>query len=147
VIPGIQSQSDFVFSTPLMQRLFEVAIFPGVPVGDIYLHPIARAAWVGLLATALNLMPIGQLDGGHILYSFVGGHHRLLTNLFIVALIPLAFFFSWSWMFWALLLFFLGRKHPRIYDPTPLGTGRAQLGMLAFLMFVVSFSPAPVMVY
>jgi membrane-associated protease RseP (regulator of RpoE activity) len=101
---------------------------------------------VGLLATALNLMPIGQLDGGHILYSFVGGHHRLLTNLFIVALIPLAFFFSWSWMFWALLLFFLGRKHPRIYDPTPLGTGRAQLGMLAFLMFVVSFSPAPVMV-
>jgi membrane-associated protease RseP (regulator of RpoE activity) len=146
VIPGIQGQSDFVFSTPLMQRLFEVAIFPGVPPADIYLHPIARAAWVGLLATALNLMPIGQLDGGHILYSFVGAHHRVLTNLFIVALIPLAFFFSWSWMFWALLLFFLGRKHPRIYDPTPLGTGRVQLGVLALVMFLVSFSPAPVMV-
>jgi membrane-associated protease RseP (regulator of RpoE activity) len=145
VIPGIQSQSDFVFSTPLIQRLFELAIFPGVPQTDIYLHPIARAAWVGLLATALNLMPIGQLDGGHILYSFFGDYHRLLTNLFIAALIPLAFFFSWSWIFWALLLFFLGRKHPRIYDSTPLGNGRVQLGILALVIFVVSFSPTPVM--
>ena len=145
VIPGIQSQSDFVFSTPLIQRAFEAVIFPGVPSEDIYLHPIARAAWVGLLATALNLMPIGQLDGGHILYSFVGDHHRILTNIFIAALLPLAFFYSWSWMFWALLLFFLGRKHPKIYDSTPLGNGRVQLGTLALLMFVLSFSPTPVM--
>lgn len=144
VIPGIQNQSDFVFSTPIIQRLFELAIFPGAPAADIYLHPIARAAWVGLLATALNLMPIGQLDGGHILYSFVGDLHGLLTKLFIVALLPLGFFFAWSWFFWALLLLLLGRRHPKVYDSTPLGSGRIQLGILALLIFVISFSPAPV---
>jgi membrane-associated protease RseP (regulator of RpoE activity) len=144
IIPGIAAQSDFIFSTPLLQRMLEAAIFPGVPAADIFLHPIARAAWVGLFATALNLMPIGQLDGGHILYSFVGHHHRLLTNLFILALIPLGSFYSWSWFFWAALLFILGRKHPKIYDATPLGSGRLQLGILALLMFIVSFSPTPV---
>jgi membrane-associated protease RseP (regulator of RpoE activity) len=143
-IPGIAQQSDFVFSTPLIQRLFEAAIFPGVPASDIYLHPIARAAWVGLLATALNLMPIGQLDGGHILYSFIGDYHGFLTNLFIAALIPLAIFYSWSWIFWAVLLFFLGRRHPRIYDSTPLGQGRVQLGVIALVIFIVSFSPTPI---
>jgi membrane-associated protease RseP (regulator of RpoE activity) len=145
VIPGIAGQSDFIFSTPLIQRLLEALIIPGVPAGDIYLHPIGRAAWVGLFATALNLMPIGQLDGGHILYSFVGDRHRVLTNLFILALLPLGFFFAWSWFFWALLLFLLGRKHPKVYDSTPLGTGRAQLGVLALLIFIVCFSPTPVL--
>jgi membrane-associated protease RseP (regulator of RpoE activity) len=144
VIPGIERNTDFIFSTPLLQRLLEIAIFPGVPSADIYLHPVARAAWVGLLATALNLMPIGQLDGGHILYSFSGEYHRFLTNLFIAALIPLAFFFSWSWIVWAVILFFLGRRHPKIYDSTPLGSGRKQLGALAFAIFILSFSPAPV---
>jgi membrane-associated protease RseP (regulator of RpoE activity) len=145
VVPGIGNNTDFVFGTPLLQRLLEFAIFPGVPSADIYLHPIARAAWVGLLATALNLMPIGQLDGGHILYSFIGEHHRFLTNLFIAALIPLAFLFSWSWIVWAVILFFLGRRHPRIYDSTPLGAGRIQLGLLALVIFILSFSPAPVL--
>jgi membrane-associated protease RseP (regulator of RpoE activity) len=144
VIPGIANQSDFVFSTPILQRLFELGIFPGIPQQDIFLHPIGRAAWVGLFATALNLMPIGQLDGGHILYSFVGDRHRILTNLFILALIPLGFFSSWSWFFWALLLFVLGRKHPKMYDRTPLGSGRVQLAILALVMFIVCFSPTPV---
>jgi membrane-associated protease RseP (regulator of RpoE activity) len=145
VIPGIANQSDFVFSTPIFQRLLELAIFPGTPPQDIFLHPIARAAWVGLFATALNLMPIGQLDGGHILYSFVGDRHRFLTNVFILALIPLAFLSSsWSWLFWALILFVLGRKHPKIYDHRPLGSGRVQLAILALAMFIVCFSPTPV---
>jgi membrane-associated protease RseP (regulator of RpoE activity) len=144
VIPGIANQSDFIFSTPILQRLFELVIFPGTPPQDIFLHPIARAAWVGLFATALNLMPIGQLDGGHILYSFVGDRHRILTNLFIFALIPLGFFSSWSWFFWALLLFVLGRKHPKMYDRTPLGSGRVQLAILALVMFIICFSPTPV---
>ncbi|MBC8166892.1 MAG: site-2 protease family protein, partial [Bryobacteraceae bacterium] len=64
VIPGIASTGDVVFGIPLLVRGLEALIFPGVPASDIYLHPIARAAWVGVLATALNLMPIGQLDGG-----------------------------------------------------------------------------------
>lgn len=143
IIPGIERESDLVFSTPLLQRMLESAIFPGIASADIHLHPIARAAWAGLLATALNLLPIGQLDGGHILYSFVGERHKVLTIIFILALIPLSYY-SLSWLLWAVLLFFLGRKHPRIYDPQKLSRGRVQLGALALVLFVLCFSPTPV---
>ncbi|MGH9628351.1 MAG: site-2 protease family protein, partial [Bryobacteraceae bacterium] len=76
VIPGIVSQGDLIFSTPWILRGLQLLVFPGASPEDIYLHPIARAAWVGVFATALNLLPIGQLDGGHILYSFIGEWHR-----------------------------------------------------------------------
>lgn len=144
VIPGIGYQGDFMFDTPLILRALEAAIFPGVRPTDIYLHPVARAAWVGLLATSLNLLPIGQLDGGHILYSLVGKYHRFLTHLFIVALIPLGIFYSWSWFLWAALLFLFARKHPKIYDESPLGRGRRRLGLLSFLILIGSFSASPV---
>jgi membrane-associated protease RseP (regulator of RpoE activity) len=139
-------EGDFVFGTPLILRALEAAIFPGIPVEDIQLHPVARAAWFGVLATALNLMPIGQLDGGHILYSLVGVWHRPLTHLFIVALIPLGIFYSWSWLLWALLLAVLARRHPRIYDDTPLGAGRKKLAFLSLIIFVSSFSVTPIRV-
>jgi membrane-associated protease RseP (regulator of RpoE activity) len=75
VIPGIESEGAFRFGTPLLLRCLELVIFPGVASSDIYLHPVARAAWVGVLATGWNLLPIGQLDGGHILYSVAGNRH------------------------------------------------------------------------
>jgi membrane-associated protease RseP (regulator of RpoE activity) len=145
IIPGVAIKGDFVFGTPGIMRILESCIMPGVSPSDILVHPIARAAWAGVLATALNLMPIGQLDGGHILYSFVGEHHKLLTRLFVFALLPLGYFSdSFSWIFWALLIFFFGMKHPRLYDPTPVGRGRGQLAVLALLILVVSFLPTPV---
>jgi membrane-associated protease RseP (regulator of RpoE activity) len=145
IIPGIATEGDFVFGTPGIMRILESWIMPGVSTADILVHPVARAAWAGVLATALNLMPIGQLDGGHILYSFVGESHKLLTRLFVIALLPLGYFSdSWSWIFWAALIFFFGMRHPRLYDPTPVGHGRVQLAILALLIFLVSFSPAPV---
>jgi len=144
IIPSVGAQGDFVFSTPGVMRMLQMWIMPGVSAADILVHPVARAAWAGVFATALNLMPIGQLDGGHILYSFVGDHHKLLTRIFVGALLPLGFFYSWSWIFWAALIFFFGMKHPRLYDRAPLGRGRAQLAILALVIFVASFSPAPV---
>lgn len=146
VIPGVAVQGDFAFGTPLLLRGLEALIFPGVPVADIQLHPVARAAWFGVLATALNLMPIGQLDGGHILYALFGEWHRPLTYLFIVVLIPLGLLFSYSWLLWAFLLFVFARRHPRIYDEVPLGAGRKQLGVLSLLIFVGSFAPTPIYV-
>lgn len=77
VIPGIVHQSNIQFGTPGLLWILQKTIFPGVPAADIYLHPVARAAWIGILATALNLLPIGQLDGGHILYALVGDRHKL----------------------------------------------------------------------
>ena len=144
VIPGIASQGDIVFATPWILRLLEMVIFPGVSPADIYLHPIARAAWVGVFATALNLLPIGQLDGGHILYSFIGERHKILSRIFVAMLVPLGIFFSYSWLLWAVLLFFFGMRHPRIYDGAKMDTARTKLGWLALLIFVLSFMVAPI---
>jgi membrane-associated protease RseP (regulator of RpoE activity) len=144
VVPGIEGQSDIVFGTPPLLWLLQQAVFPGVPSSDIYLHPVARAAWVGLLATALNLLPIGQLDGGHILYSFVGDRHKMLSRVFIVILIPLGIFFWYGWLFWAALLFLFGMKHPAIYDVAGAGAERRRLALLAVSIFLLSFSLAPI---
>ncbi|MCP5109322.1 MAG: site-2 protease family protein [bacterium] len=145
VIPGIAEQGEIVFGSPAVESVLVAAILPGVNAADIYLHPMARAAWVGVLATALNLLPIGQLDGGHILYSFVGKRRRILSRVFVVALIPLGILGSRQWLLWAAVLFLLGTRHPSIQDPAPLGPGRRKLGLLALGIFILSFSPAPVL--
>ena len=143
VVPGIANQGDVVFGVPALQRVMEWLIFPGARSADIYLHPVARAAWVGILATALNLLPIGQLDGGHILYSFVGPRHKLLSRLFVVALVPLGIFYWKGWLVWAGLLFF-GLRHPVICDVSRLGPGRAKLGIAALIIFLLTFTIAPI---
>jgi len=144
VIPGIAESGELIFGVPLLERIMAAGIFPGVPTSDIYLHPIARAAWVGALATALNLLPIGQLDGGHILYAFVGRWHRRLSRLFVLALVPLGLFVSFHWLIWAALLFFLGTRHPSIQDASPLASGRRKLAILALVVFLLCFTVAPV---
>lgn len=146
VIPGIaaEGQSDFVFGTPLLLGALEWVMFPGVPVSDIYLHPVARAAWVGMLATALNLLPIGQLDGGHILYAFLGERVKYVSRLLVAAFIPMGFFFASSWWVWAVILLFFGMRHPSLVDPTPIGPGRTRLALFALFMLVVCFTPSPI---
>lgn len=144
VIPGIAQRGDLVFGTPPLQWLLERLIFPGVPSSDIYLHPVARAAWVGLFATALNLLPIGQLDGGHILYSLAGDRHRLLSRLFVLALLPIGYFYWEGWLVWAVLLLLFGMRHPSIYDPTPMDEGRRRLAWLALAVFLLCFTVAPI---
>jgi len=144
VVPGIGQSGDLVFGTPLIIRMMEWVRFPGVPIADIYLHPVARAAWVGLLATALNLLPIGQLDGGHIVYAFLGERTKYLSRLFIFILVLMGAFFTYSWLVWAALLFFFGMRHPAIVDPNPLGRFRNRLAVAALAVFILSFTAAPV---
>jgi membrane-associated protease RseP (regulator of RpoE activity) len=143
IIPGIAHHGSVTFGTPPLLWLLEKAIFPGVPAADVSLHPVARAAWIGILATALNLLPIGQLDGGHILYALAGERHKLISKIFIVILIPLGLFW-WVWWFWAAVLFFLGRRHPAIYDTLPVGNARAKLGWLSLAVFLLCFTYAPI---
>jgi membrane-associated protease RseP (regulator of RpoE activity) len=144
VSPGAVHHSDLIFGSPLLLQLFERIAFPGVRVEDIYLHPVARAAWVGLLATALNLLPIGQLDGGHILYAFAGEKTRWLSRFFVAVLIPMGIFFAYSWLLWAVLLFFFGMRHPVIYDPYPIGRARTWLGIAALIILILTFTLSPV---
>jgi len=143
VIPGIESQGSIQFGVPLLQYLLQHAIFPGAKLDDVYLHPVARAAWIGIFATALNLLPIGQLDGGHILYAVAGDKHRRISILAIVALLPLGRLW-WVWWVWAVVLFWMGRRHPVIYDPGDVGGGRRKLGWVSLLIFLLCFMPAPI---
>ncbi|MGE5647155.1 MAG: site-2 protease family protein [Acidobacteriota bacterium] len=144
VLPGIGERGDFVFGVPALMWLLEKAIFPGVHAADIYLHPVARAAWVGIFATAINLLPIGQLDGGHIMYAFAGERHRLFSKVFIAALIPLGFLY-WPWFLWAAVLMLLGLwRHPPVFDPGRLSPGRRKLGYLALFIFGLCFMAAPI---
>ncbi len=143
VVPGIANRGDVIFGVPPLIWLLEKAIFPGVSAADIYLHPVARAAWVGILGTALNLLPIGQLDGGHIMYSFIGERHKTLSKVFAAALVPLAIWWPW-WLFWAAVLLIFGLRHPPIFDTTRLSPGRRRLGYAALVIFALCFIAAPV---
>ena len=99
---------------------------------------------MGILATALNLLPIGQLDGGHILYAFAGRTHRLLSRAFVAALVPMGIFYSRSWLVWAVLLFFFALRHPVICDVAPLGRNRVLLGLAALAIFLLTFTVVPI---
>jgi membrane-associated protease RseP (regulator of RpoE activity) len=144
VLPGIAQTGTFHPGTPLILELFQRLIFPDVAPGDLYLHPVVRAGWVGLLATSLNLLPVGQLDGGHILYALWPGKHKPVTFVLLVLLLALGFFFWYEWILLAVALYFLGRKHPAIYDPEDIGPRRRGFAVLGLAIFVLSFMPAPV---
>jgi len=144
ILPGVANRGDLVMGVPPLMWLLDKAIFPGISTADIYLHPVARAAWVGIFATALNLLPIGQLDGGHILYSFVGDRHKLLSKIFVAALLPLGLFTRyWPWFLWAVLLYIFCLRHPSIFDSSRLSPGRRWLGYLALAIFVLCFMATP----
>lgn len=142
IVPGAAHQSDIHFGIPGLEWLLIHAIFPGASLSDICLHPIARAAWIGMFATAMNLLPIGQLDGGHILYAFFPRRHRLVSRMLCVAMLPCGILWK-GWTFWGLVLFWLGRRHPVIEDPEPLDRGRRQLGLVALVVFGLCLTLAP----
>jgi membrane-associated protease RseP (regulator of RpoE activity) len=144
VVPGIAMTGSFHPGTPIILGLLQKAVFPDVGANDLYLHPVVRAGWVGLLATSLNLLPIGQLDGGHILYALAPGRHKVVTMVLLAAMLVLGFFFWYEWIVLAVALFFLGRKHPAIYDPEGVGRTRQRFAFLAIAIFILSFMPAPI---
>lgn len=144
VIPGIGYQGDLVFGTPPLLRLVEMVLFPGVAERDILLHPVARAALIGMLATALNLLPVGQLDGGHIVYAISPRRQLWVARAFVVLLLPLGLLWE-GWWFWAALLFILKLRHPSVYDHSPLGPGRRKVALVAFIIFLLCFTPTPVL--
>jgi membrane-associated protease RseP (regulator of RpoE activity) len=146
IAPGIGNHGEFAFGTPLILRFFEWVIFPGVSPTDLYLHPVAIAAWAGVLATALNLLPIGQLDGGHILYALIGDKHKVLSKILVACLALLApwKFSSWTWLAWAVLLFFFALRHPVVFDASKMDPTRTRLAWLALIIFLLSFTLAPI---
>ena len=147
-LPG--NTSGFVeLGEPLLFKAVAWLYWGTPPDGySINMHPMAFAAWFGMLATALNLFPIGQLDGGHISYAVLGRKSTIVTLGTVGALIALTFV-STSWLVWTALtvvmLLTFGPRHPRTIDENvPLDKGRLWLALFALVMFVVCFTPAPV---
>lgn len=134
-------------SGPLVHAL-AFLFFPGdLGVNPILLHPIAFAAWVGLFVTFLNLLPFGQMDGGHILYAFSGRAQRAASVFFLLALGPAGLLW-WGWWLWGILAFVLSRgrlAHPRIVQPqVGLGVRRRFVVGLSILVFFITFVPVPI---
>lgn len=146
-VPSLPEGECLMFGDPLLLKFVGNILFRGIPEGyDIVPHPIAFAGWVGILVTALNLFPVGQLDGGHVIYAIFGKKSLKLSPYFLGIFILMGIFFWIGWFVWALLIYLLGLRHPHIYDEeNQLSPSRRLLGVLALIIFILSFTPEPIM--
>jgi len=146
VVAPLPPGDTIVFGEPLLFKIASEAIFKGAPENfDMILHPVAFAGWVGILVTALNLFPIGQLDGGHIVYAVLGQKSKVVGKPILVAFIIMGVVFWVGWFVWAILIGFIGLKHPRIFDEDiPISSGRRLAAFAVIVIFILSFIPDPV---
>ena len=146
----IPADGAIMFGDSLVMRFLVYAKFGPIPAGaDVFVHPVAMAGWVGLLVTALNLFPVGQLDGGRIAYALFGRRHALVGRATFVGLLALgAITQSLNWFVWAALLFFMiGFHHsPLLDDVTPLSPGRRVVGVICLVLLVLLVPPIPVQI-
>jgi len=111
---------------------------------DVLLHPIAFAGWIGFFVTALNLIPVGQLDGGHVAYAILGEKHENISKILVLSMIILGFLFWEGWIIWAILLIILGLRHPPVlYWETPLDKKRQLISWISTIIFSLTFIPMP----
>ena len=129
----------------LLFRAASRIVLGEIPKGyDVVLHPVAFAGWIGLLVTALNLLPSGQLDGGHIAYALFGDAYTKVARIIPFLLLPMGYLWG-GWIIWAVMLLILGTRHPQpVFDDIPLSRARRVIGVLAGLLFLVCFTPNPV---
>ena len=146
VVPVKPESLQLVLGEPLIFQLVAKLFHLSPPQGmDIILHPVAFAAWVGFFATALNLLPSGQLDGGHIIYSLFGAYHRIVSRAFVFVMIPVGMIFWTWWILWAVIPLVLGLNHPPTMDNSmPLGRGRKIISVVGLAIFLLSFSLTPI---
>jgi membrane-associated protease RseP (regulator of RpoE activity) len=143
---GISSASPYYVGRSVLIDWCVSLVLGDLPRGaSVNLHPIAEAAWFGLFVTCLNLIPIGQLDGGHVAYALWGGRQRIIALWVIPILLVLGYLGWQGWWLWVVLSTLLGVGHPPIPDPTsPLGSTRTWLGRATVLLFILIFTPFPI---
>lgn len=158
LLVGLHNSKEFEFTGPVQQTLefgepllFRVAsalFYPGEAGTPISLHPVGWAAWFGMLATSINLLPFGQLDGGHMVYALLGARgHRILSGVTLGGLAALSLY-SWpmmGYLLFVLILIFIGFRHPRPYTEFAiLGRARVITAIIGLIIFVLTFIPVPV---
>jgi membrane-associated protease RseP (regulator of RpoE activity) len=149
VIPVPPDMDGWSLGEPLLFRLVTWLQFGHIPDGhSVNIHPMVFAAWFGMLATAWNLLPFGQLDGGHLTYATLGDRASYFSYVTVAAAVVMCFI-SYSWIamtvMMVVMLVLLGPRHPRVIDEhEPLSRGRFALAVLAFIMFVICFTPTPI---
>lgn len=128
----------------LLFKFISYLIYPHIPAGyDLALHPMAFAGWLGFFVTALNLLPVGQLDGGHIAYAIFGKYRKIVTIIIIVMMAALGLLWP-GWFFWILLIVLFGLRHPKAQDEiTQLTTSDKVWAMIALFVMILVFIPNP----
>jgi membrane-associated protease RseP (regulator of RpoE activity) len=145
VDPGAAATGTLMLGDSLIFKLLTYAVKGSLGNLDITLHPLALAGWIGLWVTSVNLLPIGQLDGGHVSYAMFGKYSIWVARGAFVLLIPLGLVWS-GWFFWAFLILIIVRlRHPPpIDDAVPLSPARRAIGWLVFAIAILTFIPAPI---
>ena len=144
VVPTQTSYGLHLGEPLLLQFVSWLVIGPLSPTADVVLHPVGFAAWFGLFITSLNLLPIGQLDGGHVAYALWGPRQRSVA----VAFVPILMLFGWlgwkGWFLWVGLVGIMGLAHPPVQNPDrELGGVRLMVGWIALAIFAMTFSWEP----
>jgi membrane-associated protease RseP (regulator of RpoE activity) len=146
-VVAVSESTDHTMSlgnSPLFSLVQRIVLGDLPPDKDVILHPIAYAGWVGLFITSLNLLPAGQLDGGHIIYALFGRYSQIIFRLTLLGITFICLIYNLGWLLLVILLFFIGYRHPPpLEDRTPLDWRRKVAGGLAFLIFFTAFTPIP----
>jgi len=143
--------ADYEFGFPLVfhfihRLLVSTGALKGsaaLPLNRVLLHPTAIAAWVGMLATSLNLLPGGQLDGGHIVFSIAPRAHKIISRLTILVLLVMSYYLWTGWFIWAILLQISSFRHPQVAEWPTISGKRAWLAAFAVIMLTLTMMPAP----
>ena len=147
IVEKIEVSGGLILGDSLLMKGLVFIFYPDLlPSQDILLHPIAFAGWIGLLVTMLNLLPIGQLDGGHIAYAMLGKSHDLIAKIALIVTISLSFL-SLNWLIWSILIILVMRttKHPPIHDiKVPLSKQNQLIGYICIIIFILCFIPTPI---
>ena len=146
VVTVVGKKGFLILGEPLLFKFLAFLTFGSLaPTQDVALHPVAFAGWVGIFITGLNLIPIGQLDGGHVLYALLLRRaHAVAMFLMLAAIVAVVAFGYWGWLLMLTLLYMMGPKHPPTADDTvPLGAGRTILGWLTLAFIFLGFTPQP----
>ena len=148
VLPTPSGEGNIIFGSSLIFNGLSYLVLGPIPAGyDVFLHPVAFAGWIGFFITCMNLLPIGQLDGGHISFAVFDRLHKMISIIIIGGLVVLGLIAWPGWLVWAVLVSIIGVNHPPVYDShLPLDGRRRWTALVTLLIFCLTIVPTPVYV-